>query len=184
MRAVRALPVLAALTLAAALVAPAVAAVPTERIITDPREPGKAYDVLSVAMSSAPDADGQAKVVIKHARKVDVGDSIDFWVDTDDDRVPDLFVTGASFSEYAVYKTRSWDHHGREITDRGCASLKMAERRSVVRFDPSCLAPSERFAVSVRSYRMDAPARTDDYVPAKHRLSKKVLSYLPGALPA
>jgi hypothetical protein len=179
MRAPRVVPLLAALALAASLVPPASAAPPTERTITDPREPGRAYDVLSVTMTSATAPGRKAKVVIRHARPVAVRDAIDFWVDTDDDRVPDLFITGPSFSEYAVYRASSWAHHGRNITDRQCASLRMAERRSVVRFDPSCLAPSVRFAVSVRSYRMDAPARTDDFVPRKHRLSKKVLSYLP-----
>lgn len=178
MRAARLVPVLAALALVATFAPPAVAAPPIERTITDPREPGKAYDVVSVTMTSALAPGRKAKVVIRHARPVDAGDAIDFWVDTDDDRVPDLFVTGPSFSEYAVYKTSSWTRHGRDITDQLCASLRMSQRRSVVRFDPSCLEPSVRFAVSVRSYRMDEPARTDDYVPGKYRLSKKVLSYL------
>lgn len=179
MSAARVVPFLAALALVASLAPPASAVPPTERTITDAREPGKAYDVVSVTVTSAPAAGGKAKVVVQHARPVEVGDSIDFWVDTDDDRIPDLFVTGPSFSEYAVYKTHSWTHHGRDIGDQLCASLRMRNRKSVIRFDPSCLAPSVRFAVSVRSYQMDAPARTDDFVPGRHRLSKKVLSYLP-----
>jgi hypothetical protein len=179
MRSARVAPVLAVLALVAGLAPPAAAALPTERTLTDPVEPGKAFDVVSVTITSAAEPGRKAKVVIEHTRAVRVRDAIDFWIDTDDDRVPDLFLTGPSFSEYAVYKTRSWDHHGREITDRGCASLRMRGSKSVVKVDPSCLAPSERFAVSVRSYQMHAAARTDDYVPHQHKLSKKVLSYLP-----
>lgn len=184
MRAARVVPFLAALAVVATFAPPAVAAPPTERTITDPREPGKAFDVVSVTMTSAAAPGRKAKVVIRHPRPIEVRDSIDFWVDTDGDRAPDLFVTGPSFSEYAVYKTSSWTRHGRNITDQQCASLRMGQRRSVVRFDPSCLEPSARFAISVRSYQMDAPARTDDYVPGKHRLSKKVLSYLPATAEA
>lgn len=158
---------------------PASAAPPTERTIQDRVEPGKAWDIVSVTMKAAPAEGRKAQVVIQHSRRVQVRDAIDFWADTDDDRVPDLFVTGPSFSEYAVYKTHSWTDHGRNITDRGCASLRMIGKKSIVRFDPSCLAPSKRFAVSVRSYVDGRPARTDDYVPGKYRLSKKVLSYLP-----
>ncbi len=183
MRASRVHPLLGALGLVAlslgAVVAPASAAPPTERTIEDPVEPGKAFDVVSVTITSAPAEGRKAKIVIRPDRPVEVGDAVDLWADTDDDRVPDLFITGPSFSEYAVYRTHSWTDHGRNISDRGCASLTMAGRRSVVKVDPGCLAPSARFAVSVRSYVMDAPARSDDYVPGKHRLSKKVLSYLP-----
>lgn len=162
-----------------AVAAPATAVPPTERTIEDPVEPGKAFDVVSMRIAAAPAEGRKARVVIRHDRPVDVGDAIDLWVDTDGDRVPDLFVTGPSYSEYAVYRTHSWTAHGRNISDQGCASLKMVAARSVVKVDPSCLAPSTRFAVSVRSYVLDEPARTDDYVPGKHRLSQRVLSYLP-----
>jgi PDZ domain-containing secreted protein len=161
------------------VVPPAVAAPPTTLTIEDPVEPGKAFDVVSVTLASAPAQGRKATITIEHDRRVQVGDMIDAWVDTDADWVPDLFITGASYSEYSVYKTQSWTSHGSEITDQGCATLRMARRLSVVRVDPSCLAPSTRFSVSVRSYAMERPARTDDYVPGKHRFSKRVLSYLP-----
>ena len=182
MRLPRVLPllVLALATLPlAGVAAPASAVPPTERTIEDPVEPGKAFDVVSVRISAARTESRKARVVIRHDRPVDVGDAIDLWVDTDDDRVPDLFVTGPSYSEYAVYRTHSWTTHGRNITDEGCASLKMIAARSVVKVDPSCLAPSTRFAVSVRSHVQDRPARTDDYVPRPQHWTKKVLSILP-----
>ena len=157
--------------------APATATPPTERTITDPTEPGKAYDIASVTLAAAPAAGRKARVTVVHSRRVAVGDGIDVWVDTDDDRVPDLFITGVSFSEYGVYKARDWDRHHQDITDRGCASVKMTGAKSIIRFDPSCLGPSQRFSVSVRSFGQGRPAHTDDYVPRRERLTKKVLSY-------
>lgn len=167
-------PVLALGMLAAA--APAAAAVPAERTITDAVEPGKAYDVVSVTLTAAP-AEGEfARVVVTHDRRVRVGDGIDAWFDTDGDREPDIFLTGYSFSEYAVYKARGFDGHGRDISDRGCVRLRMTGKKSIVRVDPSCLAPSETFSVSVRSFVQDRPERTADKVPGPKRLTKKVLS--------
>jgi hypothetical protein len=174
------LPALAAVAALAATAAPAVAAPPTQRTIKDPVEPGKAYDILAVTLKSAPGEGRKAQVLVEHGRRVQVGDGLDLWIDTDDDRLPDLYVTGYAFSEYAVYKARGWDGHGRDISDRGCATLKMRGSRSIVRVDPSCLAPSTRFAVSVRSFVQDRPAATADNVPGSERLTKKVLSYLPG----
>lgn len=159
-------------------VAPAFAAAPTERTVPDPVDPGAAYDIRSVTLKAS---DGRsARVVVQHGRRVASGDSIDIWFDTNDDRVPDIYLTGIGFSEYAVYKARGWRGHGREISDQGCAGLKMTGRRSVVRFDPSCLAPSARFSVSVRSAVLEEPAASDDYLPARHELTRKVRSYLPG----
>lgn len=157
---------------------PAFATPPTERTVEDAAEPAKSYDVLSVTLSAAPEG-RKAKVVVEHARRVAVGDVIDIWIDTDDDRLPDLYITGYSFSEYAVYKARGWDGHGRDISDRGCASLRMVGKKSVVRFDPGCLAPSKRFSVSVRSFVHDQPDATADNVPGVERLTRKVLSYVP-----
>jgi hypothetical protein len=162
-------PVLALAVLAIA--GPAVAAPPTERTITDATEQGKAYDVVSVTMKAAPSAGRKAQVTVVHARRVAVGDGIDFWVDTDDDRQPDLYLTGYAFSEFAVYKAHGFDGHGRDISDKGCATLKMIGTKSVIRFDPSCLAPSTRFAVSVRSFVQDRPAGTADNVPGADRLT-------------
>lgn len=179
MRVPRVLPVVLLGLLPLAPAAASAAAPPAERTIQDPADPDAAFDVVSVTLAAAAAEGRKAKIVVRHDRAVAVGDAIDVWVDTDDDRVPDLFITGASFSEYAVYRARSWTSHGRNISDTGCASLKMAARRSVVRVDPSCLAASTRLAASVRSYVLDQPARSDDYVPGKHRLSQRVLSYVP-----
>lgn len=154
---------------------PATAAVPTERTISDAVEPRKAYDVTSVRIAAAPKG-GRASIVVQHDRRVAVGDGIDVWIDTDGDREPDLYLTGYAFSEYALYKARGWDDHGRDLSDRGCASLKMARKKSVIRFDPSCLRASESFAVSVRSFAHDAPERTADHVPGVGLLTKRVLA--------
>ncbi|WP_395658470.1 hypothetical protein [Nocardioides sp.] len=160
-----------------ALAAPALATPPVELTITDPTEGRRAYDIVSVTLQAAPAAGRKAQVTVVHGRRVQVSDAVDLWVDTDDDRVPDLFVTGVSFSEYAVYRARGWDRHHQDITDRGCASMAMRGRKTVIRFDPSCLGSSERFSVSVRSYVLHRPARADDYVPRPERLTRKVLSY-------
>jgi hypothetical protein len=158
--------------------APALAAPPpTSRVITDATEPRKAYDVVQLTMSAAPSEGRKAKVVVEHDRRVRVGDGIDVWVDTDDDRLPDLYLTGFAFSEYAVYKARGWDGHGRDISDRGCATLKMRGTKSIVRVDPSCLHPSRRLAVSVRSFVQGRPERTADHVPGAERLTRKIASY-------
>ena len=169
------LPVLALALLATAT--PAAAAPPTERTITDAVEPGKAYDVVSMTLTAAPAEGENAKLVVRHGRRVDTGDGIDVWFDTDGDRDPDLYLTGYAFSEYVVYKARGFDGHGRDISDRGCVKLRMTGKRSIVRFDPSCLAPSETFAVSVRSFVHGRPERTADKVPGPARLTKKVRSY-------
>ncbi|GAB6986296.1 hypothetical protein JCM10369A_28200 [Nocardioides pyridinolyticus] len=171
------LPALAvALLAAAASTAPAAAAVPSERTIADAVEPGKAYDVVSVTLTAAAAEGKKASVVVRHHRRVDSGDGIDMWFDTDGDRSPDIYLTGYAFSEYAVYKARGFDGHGRDISDRGCVQLRMTGKRSVVRLDPGCLAPSETFSVSVRSFVHDQPRRTVDNVPGPDRLTKRVLS--------
>jgi hypothetical protein len=158
---------------------PAVAAPPTERTVEDAREPGKAYDIRTVTMTSAARKGRKATIVVGYDRRVRVGDGLDVWIDTDRDRVPDLYLTAFAFSEYAVYKARGWDGHGRDISDRGCATLRMKGLTSMVRFDPSCLRPSTRFAVSVRSFVQGRPARTADHVPGRERLTRRVLSYQP-----
>lgn len=172
------LAVVICLTAAPSTVMPAFAAAPTERTVPDAVDPGAAYDIRSVTLKAS---DGRsARVVVHYGRRVASGDSIDVWFDTDDDRVPDIYLTGFGFSEYAVYKARGWRGHGRDISDLGCAGLKMTGRRSVIRFDPSCLAPSARFSVSVRSAVHQEPASTDDYAPARRQLTRPVRSYLPG----
>ena len=173
----RVLPTVLALVALAAAVAPATAAVPNERTVTDAAEPGKAYDVLSLTLTAAPGEGERAKVVVLHDRRVATGDGINAWFDTDGDREPDLFLTGYAFSEYAVYKARGFDGHGRDISDLGCVQLRMTGKKSILRLDPSCLAPSDTFSVSVESFVHDRHARTADRVPGPHRLTKKVNSY-------
>jgi hypothetical protein len=175
------LPALVAVAALVAAAAPAVAAPPTQRTIKDPLESGKAYDILAVTLKAAVSTGRKAQVVVDHDRRVRVGDGIDLWIDTDDDRQPDLYLTGYAFSEYAVYKAHGWTGHGRDISDRGCASLRMRGMKTIVRVDPSCLAPSTRFAVSVRSFVQDRPDASADHVPGRERLSKKVLSYQPAS---
>lgn len=170
---------IAALAAAVALTTvPASAAVPVERVVKDAAEDDKAYDVRGVTLRAAEGT--MAKVRVVHGRRVAVGDGVDVWFDTDDDRRPDIYLTGHAFSEYAAFKARGWNGHGRDISNRGCVALTMIARRSVIRFDPSCLAPSARFSVSVRSFVEGEPESTVDYVPGRDRLTKKVRSYLPG----
>lgn len=172
---------LSAAALASALVvalAPAAHAAQTKRVVEDPVEPGKAYDIVKVTLNSQPTKTGKAKVVVKHGREVEVGDSIDLWLNIDGDPMPDVHLVGDSFSEYSVFRTSSFDSadDGRDISNRGCVSLKMFGSRSVVKFDTKCLGAGRKYAVSVKSSRSDRPAKKADYVPASETFTKKVLS--------
>jgi hypothetical protein len=172
---------LVAAGIAAALVvgsAPTAYAAQTKRVIEDPVEPGKAYDIVKVVLKSQKTSTTNAKVVVKHGREVKVGDAIDFWFNIDGDAQPDIHLSGDSFSEYQVFKTTSFDtdEDGKEITRRGCMDLKMTGFKSIVRFDPKCLKAGRKFAVSVKSWRSDKPAGKADYVPAPRKFTKKVLS--------
>lgn len=166
---------------AAALIAglaPAAHAAQTKRVVEDPVEPGKAYDLVKVVLSSQQTETTFAKVVVKHGREVEVGDSIGFWFNIDADAQPDIHLVGDSFSEYTVFQTTSFDSDddGKDISKRGCMDLKMDGFKSIVRFDPTCLKAGAKFAVSVRSSRSDKPASKADYVPAARKFTKKVLS--------
>ena len=156
----------------------AYAATPTKRVIEDPVEPGKAYDIVKVVMTSQKTSTTKAKVVVKHGREVKVGDSIDVWFNIDADAQPDIHLVGDSFSEYTVFQTTSFnvDEDGKDISKRGCMDLKMTGFKSIVRFDPKCLKAGPKFAVSVKSSRSDKPARKADFVPAPGKFTKKVLS--------
>jgi hypothetical protein len=173
---------LTAAAIAAALVAataPAAHAAQTKRVVSDPVEPAKAYDIVKVVLTSQKNEDADAKVVVKHGREVEVGDSIDFWFNIDDDPEPDIHLGGDSFSEYTVFETTSFDtdDDGKDISKRGCMDLKMDGFRSVVRFDPKCLKAGAKYAVSVKTSRSDKPAASKaDYVPAPAKFTKKVLS--------
>jgi hypothetical protein len=172
---------LAATGLAAALVvgsASSANAAQTKRVYEDPVEPGKAYDIVKVVLKSQKTETTRAKVVVKHGREVAVGDAIDVWFNIDADAQPDIHLSGDSFSEYQVFQTTSFntDEDGKEITRRGCMDLKMEGFKSIVRFEPKCLKAGPKFAVSVKSWRSDKPARKADYVPAAGKFTKKVLS--------
>jgi hypothetical protein len=174
----RTIAALAAATAALLLTtAPAVAAPPTERTMTDAIDAGASYDVLSVTARSAPAPGKRAKVVVKHDRRAESGDGIDLWFDLDGDRVPDAYLTGMAYSEYAVFRTSSFEGHGRDISDLDCFSLKIAQRKAVVKFTPDCLGASTSYAVAVRSFRQGEPAAGADWSPGRERVSKKVLSY-------
>jgi hypothetical protein len=177
----RLLRTLSAAGLAAALLATTAAtghAAQTKRVIDDPVEPGKAYDIVKVTMSSQKRAATKAKVVVKHGREVEVGDAIDVWFNIDTDPEPDIHLVGDSFSEYSVFKATSFDSDddGKDISRKGCVDLKMTGARSIVRFEPACLKAGAKFAVSVKSWRSDKPAGRADYLPAPEKFTKKVLS--------
>ena len=148
----------------------------TRRVVEDPVEPGKAYDIVKVVLTSQKTETSEAKVVVKHGREVEVGDSVDFWFNIDADADPDIHLVGDSFSEYTVFETESFLEDGKDISKRGCMDLKMDGFKSIVRFDPKCLKAGPKFAVSVKSSRSDKPARRADYVPARGKFTKKVLS--------
>lgn len=156
--------------------APAAHAAQTKRVVEDPVEPGKAYDVVKVVLNSQKTKTTKAKVVVKHGREVEVGDSIDVWFNLDADAQPDVHLVGDSFSEYAVFQTTSFDVDGKDISNKGCMDLKMDGFKSIVRFDPKCLKAGAKFAVSVKTSRSDRPASKADYVPASRKFTKKVLS--------
>lgn len=150
----------------------------TKRVILDPVEPGNAYDIVKVVLKSQKTSTTNAKVTVKHGREVTTGDSIDIWFNIDADAQPDIHLVGDSFSEYNVFQTTSFNtaDDGKNITKRGCMDLKMTGFRSIVRFDPKCLKAGPKYAVSVKSWRTDKPAGTEDYVPAAGKFTKKVLS--------
>ncbi|MEP9362036.1 hypothetical protein ABLE68_03650 [Nocardioides sp. CN2-186] len=156
---------------------PAAAAPPTTRVVQDAHEPRSAYDIETVTLTSAPAGHKRATVVVEHDRRVRVGDGISVWINTDDDPAPDLFVTGYAFSEYTVHRSRSWTRHGKDISDRGCASLRMRGERAIVRFDPDCLEPATKFSVSVRSFVQGRPDRTADDAPRARQFTHAVLAH-------
>lgn len=153
------------------------AAPPTERVVTDAVDAGASYDILRTTLVAAPAPGRRAKVVVSHDRRVRIGDGIDLWFDLDGDRAPDVYLTGLAYSEYAVYRARSFKRHGKDISDRGCFSLKMRKRHAIVRFDPDCLGASRVFAVTARSFRHGEPATGADWSPRTERLSRRVLAH-------
>ena len=168
-----------AASIAAALIlgsGSAATAAPTKRVVEDPVEPGNAYDIVKVVLKSQKTKTTKAKVVVKHGRDVAVGDSIDIWFNLDSDPQPDIHLVGDSFSEYTVFRAKSFDDDGKDISRRGCMDLKMTGPKSIVRFDPKCLKAGPKFAVSVKTSRTDKPAGTEDYVPAQAKFTRKAQS--------
>lgn len=156
---------------------PASAAPPAERVLKDPIDAGASYDIVNVKLFAAAKPGKRGKVVVTHDRRARSGDGIDLWFDLDGDRTPDVYVTGLAFSEYVVYRTASFGGHGKDISDRGCFSLKINQRRAVVKLAPDCLGPSTSYAVAVRSFRSGEPKTGADWVPGTRRLSPRVASY-------
>jgi hypothetical protein len=169
---------LAATAAAIALVlgaAPAHAA-QTKRVVTDPVEPGKAYDIVKLVAKSQKTKTTSARVTVTHGRDVKVGDTVEMWLDIDADKDPDIHVVADSFSEYSVFQTTSFLEDGKDISNRGCASLKMDGKKSVLRFDPKCLKAGATFRVSVQSSRSDRAPSSSDFAPAAGKFTKRVVS--------
>jgi hypothetical protein len=171
---------ISAFVVAAAMVAamaPAATALPpTKRVVNDPVEPSKAYDIVQVVLRSSPDGDKPAVVVVKHGRTEQVGDSIDVWFNLDDDALPDVHVVGDAGSEYRAFRTDSFTEDGKDISNKGCFAMSIRNDITKVKFDPNCLGPSLKYGVAVRSSRFDRPESAHDWVRAPERFTKKVLS--------
>lgn len=157
-------------------VSPAHAAAKPKRVIDDPVEPGKAYDIVKVVIKSQKTKTTKAKVTVVHGREVKTGDTVELWLDIDADSGPDIHVVGDSFSEYSVFQTTSFLEDGKDISNRGCAALKMEDKKSRLTFDPKCLKAGTTFRVSVKSSRTDMASSTNDFAPAAGKFSRRVLS--------
>ena len=156
--------------------APAQALPPTSRTVKDAVEAGKSYDITSVTLRSASSTKRPAVVLIKHGRKVMVGDVVDVWFDITGDKVPDLHVSGNAFSEFTVHLTTSFTKDGKDISGRDCARLAMGGQVSKVRLFPACVGSPLSFAVAVKSSRDGSPTTGDDWAPAFQKFTKKVLT--------
>jgi hypothetical protein len=153
------------------------AATPTKRTVSDPVEPGKAYDIVQVQLRSSPGGNKPAVVVVRHGRNETVGDSIDVWFNLDEDKTPDVHIVGDAGSEYRVFRTDSFTEDGKEISNKGCFSMSIRLDKTKVKFDPNCVGKSEKFGVSVRSSRFDKPDSANDWVRAPEKFTKKVLAF-------
>src|SRR3954447_3054148 len=142
---------------------PALALPPTERVVKDAVEPGRAFDIVEVKLRSAPKTSRPAVVLVKHGRAVKTGDVINVWFDFDGDKVPDIHVSGDAFSEFTVHKAKSFTQDGKDISDQDCVRLAMAGSVSKVRLSPACLGAPIGYAVSVKSSSQDEPKSTDDW---------------------
>jgi hypothetical protein len=162
--------------------APAHAAARPEVTVTDTVDAEAAYDIVQVTARAAARPGRPAVVVVRYDRPVEIGDVLDVWFDLDNDQVPDLHLSGVSFSEYAVHRTSSFTRDGRDLTEADCVRLSMAGSRSKIRLYPECLEDPYGFAVSVRSSHEDGDADTDeaadDWAPREQRFTRRVLAEL------
>jgi hypothetical protein len=166
----------AALLLTAIVTPPAQALPPTTRTIKDKVEPGKAYDIVEVTMRSAPKTNRPAVIVVTHGRTVTFGDALDVWFDLDNDKVPDVHLSGNAFSEFTVHKAKSFTKDGKDISNKDCARLAMAGKTSKIRLFPECVGSPVSYRVSVKSSSEGKPASADDWAPQKKKFTKKVLA--------
>ncbi|HCB03755.1 MAG TPA: hypothetical protein PLZ93_10610 [Nocardioides sp.] len=166
----------AALLLTGLVTSPAHALPPTTRTITDPVDKTAAYDITQVTMRSAPKSNRPAVVIVKHGRPVKFGDALDVWFDLDGDKVPDLHLSGSSFSEFTVRRAKSFTKDGKDISNKDCARLAMAGKTSKIRLFPACVGSPLAFAVAVKSSAQGKPASADDWAPRAERFTKKVLA--------
>jgi hypothetical protein len=171
-----ALTVAGAVALTALVAAPAQAVPPTTRTVQDAVQPGKAYDIVEVTLRSAPRANRPAVVIVKHGRTVKVGDAIDAWFDLDADKVPDLHVSGDSFSEFTVHKAKSFTKDGKDISNKDVVRLAMAGKVSKFRFFPDRFKQPVAFAVAVKSSSQGSPDSADDWAPRAEKFTKRVLA--------
>jgi hypothetical protein len=165
-----------AVLLATLAPSPAQALPPTTRVVKDAVQPGKAYDIVQLTLRSAPTSTRAAVVVVKHGRDVKFGDTIDAWFDLDDDKVPDIHVSGSAFSEYTVHKATSFTEDGKDISKKDCAQLAMSGSVSKIKLFPACVGSPISFRVSVKSSVDGKPAHTADWAPAAKKFTKRVLA--------
>ena len=155
----------------------AAAAPPAKRVINDPFEPSKAYDIIRVVLKAQPAGGDWAVVRVLHSREVQVGDSIDFWFNLDADKEPDIHVVGDAFSEYNVYKTDNFLEDGKNINKRDCFRLRMADQRLDGQVRPRLHRGVRPSTACPSSRRARTPTTGNDYVRAPGKFTKKVLSH-------
>jgi hypothetical protein len=85
-------------------------------------------------------------------------------------------VSGSAFSEFTVHRTASFTKDGKDISSKDCARLAMAGQVSKIRLFPACVGSPLSFAVAVRSSRQGSSKASDDWAPAFHKFTKKVLA--------
>jgi hypothetical protein len=164
-------PALAAAVGLALVPVAATAAPATDKTWNDrPETVTPAADIVSVRRVAAPPDGRWMRVIVRLADRIEAGDSLEVHFDTDNDREPDVWITGLASSEYEVYDTDRWRDTSDPIGALDCARMRFAlgERRGVVRFDPTCVEddPVKAVRVNVRTSFLDKPHRRD-FAPAR-----------------